>query len=414
VNVPDRIYIARDIEPVVLQASQEYPVVIVTGQRQVGKTTMLRKLMEGTQREYISLDDMDARALASNDPETFLQLHKPPVLIDEVQYAPELFSYIKLAAGETRQPGLFWLTGSQPFRLMELAGESLAGRAAILQLTTLSQKELHGSGQAEPFSLNLEALNRKQEHRNAADTPNIYQRIFAGSMPAYLSGRINNRQLFYSSYIQTYIERDVRELSGSIDAAQFSRFIRAVACRCAQMVNVAEIGRDADGMRSEKVKEWLGILERSGIIFYLHPYSNNLLKRTVKAPKLFFYDCGIVAYLTKWMSAETLEAGAMSGAILENYAVSEIVKSYLNAGIEPNIYYFRDKDAKEIDVILESDGQLNPLEIKKTASPDARIARTFKRLDKGAMPRGTGAVLCMKSKLSAIDSQNLIVPIWLI
>lgn len=412
--MPDIPYIPRDLETIVLQASQEYSVVLVTGQRQVGKTTMLKRLMQDTQRNYISLDDLDARALAMNDPEMFLQLHKPPVFIDEVQYAPQLFSYIKLIADREQQPGLFWLTGSQPFRLMELTGESLAGRVAVLHLTTLSQKELHGDGTAEPFMLSLESLNNRKKHREAADTPSVYQRIFKGSMPAYTSGRVSNRQLFYASYIQTYIERDVRELSGSIDATEFARFIRAVACRCAQLVNAAEIGRDVDGMRSEKVKEWLGILERSGIIFYLYPYSNNLLKRTVRSPKLYFYDSGLVAYLTKWTSAETLEAGAMNGAILENYTVAEIVKSYLNAGTEPNLYYFRDKDAQEIDVILEANGQLNPMEIKKTASPDNRISRAFKLLDKGSIPRGMGAVLCMKNDLSAMDSQSLIVPIWMI
>ncbi|HOO52279.1 MAG TPA: ATP-binding protein [Alphaproteobacteria bacterium] len=412
--MPELTYIARDLEPIVLQASQEYPVVLVTGQRQVGKTTMLRRLMKGTQRSYVTLDDLDARALASNDPEMFLQLHKPPVLIDEVQYAPELFSYIKLIADREQKTGLFWLTGSQPFRLMELTGESLAGRVAVLHLTTLSQKELFGDGKAEPFTIDIQSLNRRAKHRKPADTPSFFQRIFVGSMPAYASGRVSNQQLFYSSYIQTYVERDVRELSGSIDSTEFARFIRAVACRCAQIVNAADIGRDVDGMRSEKVKEWLGILERSGIIFYLYPYSNNLLKRTVKAPKLYFYDSGLVAYLTKWSSAETLEAGAMSGAILENYTVAEIVKSYLNIGIEPNLYYYRDKDTQEIDVVLESNGQLNPLEIKKTASPDSRLARTFKVLDKGAIPRGMGGILCMKAELSAIDSQNLIIPVWLI
>ena len=179
-------------------------------------------------------------------------------------------------------------------------------------------------------------------------------------------------------------------------------------------MNYADIGNDMDGMRSEKVQEWLGLLEKSDIIFYLHPYSNNLLKRTVSKPKLYFYDTGLVAYLTKWSSPETLEAGAINGAILENFTVAEIVKTYFNAGEEPHLYYYRDNDAKEIDIVLETDGQLHPMEIKKTSNPGTQLTRPFKLLDKGSVPRGKGAILCMKNELTAIDSENFIVPIWAI
>ena len=262
--------------------------------------------------------------------------------------------------------------------------------------------------------LSVDALQERVKHRRPAETPEMFQRIFQGSMPALASGAITKRNLFYSSYIATYIERDIRQLSGTIDAVEFLRFLTAVACRAGQMVNYADIGNDMDSMRSEKVQEWLGLLEKSDIIFYLHPYSNNLLKRTVTKPKLYFYDTGLVAYLTKWTSAETLEAGAMNGAILENYTVAEIVKTYLNAGEEPNLFYYRDNDAKEIDIVMEADGELHPMEIKKTANPGTQLARPFKLLDKGAVKRGKGAILCMKDQLSALDSQNLIVPIWAI
>ena len=214
--------------------------------------------------------------------------------------------------------------------------------------------------------------------------------------------------------VNLYIERDIRQLSGVIDAVEFLRFLTAVACCAGQMVNYADIGNDMDGMRSEKVQEWLGLLEKSDIIFYLHPYSNNLLKRTVTKPKLYFYDTGLVAYLTKWTSAETLEAGAMNGAILENYTVAEIVKSYLNAGEEPNLFYYRDNDAKEIDIVMEADGELHLMEIKKTANPGTQLTRPFRLLDKGSVKRGKGAILCMKDQLSALDSQSLIIPIWAI
>ena len=405
-------YIKRDLESVIMQANEEYPAIIVTGPRQVGKTTMLQKLMEGTNRCYVTLDDLNERALAQSDPEMFFQMHKPPILIDEVQYAPQLFTYIKIYADRDKRPGDFWMTGSQTFKLMKLAGESLAGRACILHMSTMSQNELYGSGENKPFTLDLNDLQRRISSRSPADTPEMFGRIFKGSMPALASGRVSNRNLYYSSYIQTYIERDIRELNGAIESVEFLRFITAVACRAGQMVTLSDIGNDMDGMRSEKVQEWLGLLEKSDIIFYLHPYSNNLLKRTVSKPKLYFYDTGLVAYLTKWSSPETLEAGAFNGAILENYTVAEIMKTYFNSGEQPNMYYYRDNDAKEIDIVIESDGELHPLEIKKTANPGAQLTRPFKLLDKGSVPRGKGAILCMKGTLSAIDSESYIVPIW--
>ena len=224
-------YIKRDLERVVLQASEEYPAVIIPGSRQIGKTTMLQKLMQGTTRNYVTLDDLTERALAQNDPEMFLQLHKPPILIDEVQYAPQLFTYIKIHADRNQRPGDFWMTGSQPFKLMKLVGESLVGRACILHMCTMSQNELYGNGENLPFTLNQDTLQMRIAARTPADTPAIYERIFRGSMPALASGHVSNRNLFYSSYLQTYIERDIRELDGDIESVEFLRFITAVACR---------------------------------------------------------------------------------------------------------------------------------------------------------------------------------------
>ena len=405
-------YIRRSLESVVGSVTQEYPVVLLTGPRQVGKTTMLKKLMEGTERGYVSLDDLTERALAKNDPELFLQLHKPPLLIDEVQYAPELFPYIKILADREHTPGTFWLTGSQIFRLMRGVSESLAGRAAVLSMTSLSQAEICGA-QMEPFRIDLESLQKRAGQRKAADVGEIYERIYRGSMPAVVSGAVSSGNIFYNSYISTYIERDVKELSESIDSLRFLRFVTAVAARCGQLLNIADIARDAD-INQKQAKDWLAILETLGIIFYLHTYSNNLLKRLVKTPKLYFYDTGLVCRLTRWSSAETLEAGAMSGAILENYVVSEITKTYLNCGMEPYLYYYRDKDAKEIDLVLEQGGVLNPIEIKKTANPGSELTKVFSLLDKSSTPRGKGAVICMKPQLTAIDRDNYVVPVWMI
>lgn len=405
-------YIKRNLEKVVAQVTKEYPVVLVTGPRQVGKTTMLQKLMEGTDRGYVTLDDLNDRSLAKNDPELFLQLHKPPVLIDEVQYAPELFTYIKKYADKNHEPGAFWLTGSQVFKLMRGVQESLAGRVAVLSLTALSQAEISG-GEMKPFTIELEKLSEREKERDKTDARGIFERIYRGSMPAIVSGANSNSQIFYSSYLSTYIERDIRDLSDAIDSLKFLKFMTAAAARCGQMVNVADIAQDAD-INQTQAKNWLGILETLGIIFYLHPYSNNLLKRLVKTPKLYFYDTGLVCYLTKWSSADTLESGAMNGAILENYVVAEIAKTYWNCGMDPYMYYYRDKDAKEIDIVLEHDGVLNPIEIKKTSNPGTELTKVFELLDKSSTPRSKGAIICMKPGLGAIDRDNYIVPIWMI
>jgi len=403
------------MEEVFLDLSREYPAILITGPRQAGKTTMLQKLAaaEGRGREYVSLDDFSERSLAKTDPAMFFQLHKPPLFIDEIQYAPELFSYIKIHIDRYHNPGDFWMSGSQLFKLMRGVQESLAGRVALLHLPPLSQQEIYPGGLAAPFRVDLAALAEKQLHTKPATVMEIYERILRGGMPALVSGQYSNWQTFYRSYIGTYLDRDVKEFSGSIDSLKFANFITAVAAHAAQMVNFRNIADDCD-IDQATAKAWLRILEALGIIFYLHPYSNNTLKRTIKTPKLYFYDSGLVACLAKWSSAETLQHGAMSGAILENYVVSEIVKSYQNAGLEPFIYYYRDKDSKEIDVLLEADGKLFPLEIKKTAMPASQLTRVFTVLDKAVLQRGTGAVICMAEKLGALDSQNLIIPVWLI
>jgi predicted AAA+ superfamily ATPase len=350
--------------------------------------------------------------MAKEDPAMFFQLHRPPLFIDEVQYAPELFSYIKMWIDQNHRAGDFWLTGSQVFKLMEGVQESLAGRVALLQMLPLSQQEILGS-RTMPFEVNLDMLLEREETTTQAGTPEIFERIFNGGMPALLSGQYTNRNVFYASYISTYIDRDVKELSGAMDSLKFMNFITATAALAGQMVNFRTIAELSD-IDQTTAKSWLRILETLGIVFNLHPYSNNVLKRTVKTPKLYFYDTGLVSYLTKWSDSATLMSGAMSGALLENFAVSEIVKSYYNSGREPFLHYYRDKDAKEIDLIIVMDGHLHPIEIKKTATPDARLTRVFGVLDRSAMQRGTGAVLCTADKLSAFSAENLIIPISMI
>jgi len=295
---------------------------------------------------------------------------------------------------------------------MEGVQESLAGRVALLHLSPLAQSELMGCADA-PFQLELDALSARQRERTVFDTPEMYRRIFTGGMPALAAGVYQDAAIFYSSYIDTYMERDVRRLSSHIDSLKFLRFLRAAAARTGQQVNFKGIADDA-GIDQATAKNWLNILEALGIVFLLQPYSNNVLKRTVSTPKLYFYDTGLVCYLTRWSSPETAMEGAMSGALLETYAVAEIVKSYQNAGMEPFLYYYRDADAKEIDLIMERDGKLFPVEIKKMAAPAKKLTKVFDLIDKSPLQRGTGAVLCMADKLGAFDAENLIVPIPLI
>ena len=409
------MYIKRHMEQLLEQITGQYPVLLVTGPRQVGKTTMLEHLAqkEGRGRETVTLDDLTVRELAKTDPKMFFQLHKPPLLIDEVQYAPELFPYIKMMVDSRRQPGDFWLTGSQLFSMMEGVQESLAGRVALLQLSPLSYGEIMEDDNTTPFRVELSALTERQSCRTVLDTPAIFQRIFTGGMPALVSGQYANPNIFYSSYISTYLDRDVRRLSTGIDDLKFLGFLRAAAARAGQQVNYKGIADDAE-IDQATAKSWLHILETLGIVFLLRPYSNNVLKRTVSTPKLYFYDTGLVCYLTRWSSPETAMNGAMNGALLENYTVSEIVKTYQNAGQEPFLYYYRDKDAREIDLLLEQDGKLFPIEIKKMAAPPKKLTKVFELIGKSPLERGTGAVLCMADRLGAFDQDNLIVPISLI
>ena len=406
-------YIHRTLEQKIMDISRDYSCLLLIGPRQVGKTTMLEHLMEGSGRQKVTLDDVENRRLAQSDPALFLEMHPAPVLIDEVQYAPQLFSYIKINVDNGAAPGSYWLTGSQAFQLMELAQESLAGRTAIVHMSALSQSELYGDGTTEPLSLKLENLNRRKEHLSSCNSMEMFERIWNGGMPGHRSGRFTDRDVFYSSYIQTYINRDVSDMIPGVDKLLFADFIRAAACRVGQMLNTHDIAQDV-GVSDDTAKRWLQVLEKSGVVFYLRPYSNNLLKRTVKTPKMYFFDTGLAAYLTKYSNPEILMNGAINGAILENYTVAEIRKTWLNSAKECMLHYYRDKDTNEIDMVIEADGELHPLEIKKSTNPGTELASAFKVLDKGSVPRGAGAILCLREEISAIDRNTFILPIWMI
>ena len=406
-------YIHRTLEQKIMDISRDYSCLLLIGPRQVGKTTMLEHLMKGSARRKVTLDDAENRRLAQSDPALFLEMHPAPVLIDEVQYAPQLFSYIKINVDNGAAPGSYWLTGSQAFQLMELAQESLAGRTAIVHMSALSQSELYGDGTTEPLSINPEKLNHRKEHLSSCNSVEMFERIWSGGMPGHRSGRYTDRDVFYSSYIQTYINRDVSDMIPGVDKLLFADFIRAAACRVGQLLNTHDIAQDV-GVSDDTAKRWLQVLEKSEVIFYLRPYSNNLLKRTVRTPKMYFFDTGLAAYLTKYASPEILMNGAINGAILENYTVAEIRKTWLNSARECLMHYYRDRDTNEMDMVIEADGELHPLEIKKSTNPGTELASAFKVLDKGSVPRGTGAILCLREEMSAIDRNTFILPIWMI
>ena len=406
-------YIHRTLEQKIMDISRDYSCLLLIGPRQVGKTTMLEHLMKGSARRKVTLDDAENRRLAQSDPALFLEMHPAPVLIDEVQYAPQMFSYIKIKVDNGAAPGSYWLTGSQAFQMMELAQESLAGRTAIVHMSALSQSELYGDGTTEPLSINPEKLNHRKEHLSSCNSVEMFERIWSGGMPGHRSGRYTDRDVFYSSYIQTYINRDVSDMIPGVDKLLFADFIRAAACRVGQLLNTHDIAQDV-GVSDDTAKRWLQVLEKSEVIFYLRPYSNNLLKRTVRTPKMYFFDTGLAAYLTKYSSPEILMNGAINGAILENYTVAEIRKTWLNSARECLMHYYRDRDTNEIDMVIEADGELHPLEIRKSTNPGTELASAFKVLDKGSVPRGTGAILCLREEMSAIDRNTFILPIWMI
>ena len=417
------MYIKRAIEDTVLQVSKTFRVLLLTGPRQVGKTT-LRKRLGGKERSYVTLDDPDARFLAKTDPALFLQRYTPPVTIDEIQYAPELLPYIKMHVDRSNQNGDFWLTGSQMFHTMRNVSESLAGRVGIMYLLWLSNSEINGVS-SEPFTTASDRLIARIKAVPPMELQEIYGRIFRGSMPALFADPGINLEAFYSSYISTYLQRDVRDLTQVADEMTFYNFMACIASRTAKPVVYDELARDA-GISPPTAKRWLSVLVSSHIVALVQPYFNNVLKRAVKTPLLHFLDTGLCAYLLKWGSAEVLERGAMSGAFFESWVFSEIYKSYLNAGKEPPIFYYRDKDKREIDLLLLKDGTLYPIEIKKAASPGRDAIKHFKVLDPTTEPEkfgaleqskvevGTGAVICMANDLLPVDSRNWYVPAWLI
>ena len=401
------MYVSRTLEAFV--ASCRFPVLMVCGARQVGKTTLLKHASQ-SDRTYVTLDDPLVQSLAREDPALFMQRFAPPVLIDEIQYAPQLLPYIKMAVDRQRTPGQFWLTGSQHFHLLQGASESLAGRVGIVQLLGLSRRERLGRGADGPFLPTPDAVGDRVRTGGPLGLKELYRLIWRGDFPAIALDEQMDWGLFYSAYLQTYLQRDIRDLARVGDEFSFLRFLRAAAARTGQILNFSDLARDAD-VAPNTAKTWLSILQTSGMVYLLEPYYTNLTKRLVKSPKLYFVDTGLCAYLTEWASPETLEAGAMSGPILESWIVSELLKSYRHNGRLAPFYYYRDRDGKEIDLLVLQDGAIYPLEFKKTASPTKNHIRHFQALKKLNRPVGGGGVICLAEQSLPLAEAALSIPV---
>lgn len=416
------MYIKRDIEKILLDAAESFQVITIYGSRQVGKSTTVDQLF-GDNFETVTLDDAEELDMALSNPRAFFESHPWPLIIDEVQKAVGLLSEIKKIVDEQRRIWMknneqrrlmFVLTGSNQFELQQGISESLAGRTAVINMSGFTQTEKRGISGA-LFTVDLqELLNKQRDHKDFYRSSGlVFEDIFQGGMPDICTGE-SKRDIYYKAYIDTYIERDVRNLISASSEMQFRKFISLLALRTAQEVVYNEIS-NAIGINVETCKRWISILQTSGIVYLLEPYMANASKRIIKAPKLYFMDTGLCAYLCKWPNAQMLMDCAMSGAFFETYVVSEIIKSFYNHGIEPNqyIYYYRDIDKKEVDILLVKNGALYPVEIKKGIAP-SKPTKNFNVLAKYNMPIKQGMVIDNAEKIRVLNDDAFILPVSLL
>ncbi|ACX82203.1 ATP-binding protein [Aggregatibacter actinomycetemcomitans] len=369
------MYLSRQIQPLVSRLLKQFPAVLVTGARQVGKSTLLKHIAKDY--AYLTFDDPLLLEQAKQEPRLFFLNHAGNVILDEVQYAQELFSLLKLEIDKQQKNGMFLLSGSQAFELMQNVSETLAGRIAILKLQGLSLREILNVEFYLPFIPSRDYLASREKMLKSPE--NIWQIIHKGDMPR-LYQQETDWEIYYSSYVSTYIERDVRQLTNITNTTDFTRFMVALASRSGELLNYSNVAQEV-GVSNETIKRWTAILQTSGIIYLLQPYSNNHLKRTIKTPKIYFLNTGLMAYLTKWLTPETISKGAKSGQFFESFVVSEIIKSFTNNGIEPPLYFYRNTNQKEIDLIIEYDRTIYPIEIKTTANPNKKMAKSFALLN---------------------------------
>lgn len=406
-------YIERTLERKFLNMNSFFKAVLVTGARQVGKTTMLKHLAKDQNRTYVSMDDMMIRTLAKSDPVLFFQTYRPPIIIDEIQKAPELFEQIKIMCDESEERGLFWLTGSQHYGMMKNIRETLAGRIGILELYSLSKREVEKYHFTDELDFTLSCLLERQKVVKKNNIVDVFEYIWHGGMPGVLKADAEQRQEYFNSYIETYLMRDVSEEGGITDSVRFRKFLTACAALTAEQVNYKTLAEAAE-ISQPTAKEWLRLLQGLGVIYLLAPYANNELKRLTKTPKLYFCDTGLCAYLSMWLTKDTLMNGAASGHYFENYVVMELIKNFTYAPSKVQLTYYRDSNAKEIDVFVEENGVIHPLEIKKSANPNKREIKKYELLDKINLKHGDGGIICMCEQVVPIDEKNCFIPCNLI
>lgn len=406
-------YISRELERKVLKFTGFFKAILVTGARQVGKTTMLKHLAEGENRTYVSMDNQAARELANRDPVLFFQTYEPPILIDEVQKAPILFERIKELCDETDKTGQFWLTGSQQYKMMSNVRESLAGRVGILTLYSMTQKEKMGIVDEKPPGFTPEDWKRRKIPGVENNLRGIYDHIWTGGMPQAIYADEELRADYFNSYVDTYLLRDAVEDGGISDYTKFRAFITACAALVSEQLNYAYLA-EACGISQPTAREWIKILEGMGIVYLLKPFSNNAMKRLVKSPKLYFCDTGLCAFLSMWPSAATLMNGPSNGSFFENFVVMEFVKNYEYSKETANLTYYRDDHKKEIDLVIETGAMLHPIEIKRSSNPDVRDTKKFSLLDKSSIQRGGGGIVCMCEEPIPLGGDDCFIPANLI
>lgn len=368
-------FIERSVAGKIEELTRYYPCVMLSGARQVGKSTLLRRLLPEGMR-YVTLDDFQHLDFARKDPLGFLETYGTPICIDEIQYAPDLFRAIKLKVDENRQAGMYWLTGSQRFSMMKGVSETLAGRIGIVDLYTLSQRELYGDGRRCAFTPASASSCACME--SACSLPELYERILQGGYPELSKTGIPWYD-FFRDYVQTYVERDVRQLTQVGDEAAFVRMMRSAAMRTGQQLVYSDLARDA-GVSPKTAAVWISILQTSGIVELLEPYHVNTIKRLAKTPKLYFMDTGLCCWLAGWRSAETLMESTFAGAILETWVYGQLMRSYANAGVRPVISYYRAHDGAEVDFVIEEEGKVYPIEVKRSATPSEADLRWCRKL----------------------------------
>ncbi len=397
-------YIKRDIQNYIERALSQFKVVLLTGSRQVGKTTLLKHML-GESHKYVTLDDARAFDTAVNDAALFFMNYEPPVIVDEVQYAQNIFREIKLIVDQSNQKGSVVLTGSQAYHLMQNVTESLAGRIAVIELSGLSVRELCAEQTKDPYIPNADRIGQKSK----LSATEIWQIIHRGSMPE-LQDTSLEWELFYSNYVRSYLERDVRSLINLRDETKFYRFLTSMAARTGQLLNANDVADDI-GVTLKTVQHWSSILEASGIIKIIYPYHDNVHSRLTKTPKLLFMDCGLLCFLLGWNTPQALERGAMSGQIFETFVISEIIKSHLNFGSNiREIFFYRDKQKREIDLLIKRGNSLYPIEIKKTATPSKDAIRNFAALSDLNMIIEAGALVCMARESTLLTDNVVITP----